>query len=458
MLTVMDYERIVKAVWANDPQFVTLCKSLWGPATTAEDVVAFGKNGPDPADLNVLGAGKRKKLPTVNKPIAIAKAAGNLAHIPKAERSYQRDDKGRFASVGEIAYNSTVAATTGVAGGLAGSKAVGDAKKLGKLISELKATPEGRQRLISVLGSRGSRLGLLAAGGTVLGAAAGYHGKEAYEGIKDMNELERAHSNHVKRIVRQDDINAFNTDDGYHDLEIMTRGARRDARTVAWTKGADAGTLYSTDSVKAQKDAQAFARMPHEDRIARLNQERENYATDAGSYYYQRQREQEQADFGKAAEEVHGTLTSVDADKRQVFGWASIVEKNGNPVIDLQGDYIGIDELEKSAYEYVQKSRIGGAMHRRVDEHGNVISKKDAPYHAADLIESFVVTPEKIEKMGLPESTPVGWWVGFKVNDDDVWSSVKSGEWKGFSIHGAGRRKTIGEVDQFDITGAEFTR
>lgn len=125
-------------------------------------------------------------------------------------------------------------------------------------------------------------------------------------------------------------------------------------------------------------------------------------------------------------------FAKVDADKRQVFGWASIVELNGEPVVDLQGDYIDIDEIEKSAYEYVIKSRKGGEMHRR-----NV---DNSPVHASDMIESFLVTPEKIEKMGLPESTPIGWWVGYQVNDDEAWNLVKSGKRTGFSIHGRGQR------------------
>lgn len=158
----------------------------------------------------------------------------------------------------------------------------------------------------------------------------------------------------------------------------------------------------------------------------------------------------------KSAVDMAGEITGVDEDRHQVFGWASIVQKDGRPVVDLQGDYITVDELEKAAYDYVHKSRIGGAMHRRVDEHG-VLIEKNQPYHAADLIESFVVTPEKVEKMGLPESTPIGWWVGFKVNDPEVWSVVKSGEWKGFSIHGTGKRTTR-SIEELDIDRAELTR
>jgi len=126
-----------------------------------------------------------------------------------------------------------------------------------------------------------------------------------------------------------------------------------------------------------------------------------------------------------------GEISKVNADKRQVFGWASIVEMDGEPVVDLQGDYIDIDEIEKSAYDYVVKSRKGGEMHRR---------NGDAPVHVSDMIESLVVTPEKKAALGLPEDTPTGWWVGYQINDDEAWNLVKSGKRTGFSIHGRGQR------------------
>ena len=126
-----------------------------------------------------------------------------------------------------------------------------------------------------------------------------------------------------------------------------------------------------------------------------------------------------------------GEFSKVNADKQQVFGWASIVELNGEPVVDLQGDYISIDEVEKSAYEYVHKSRKGGDMHLR---------DGDQPVISSNMIESFVVTPEKKQALGLPDDAPTGWWVGFQVNDPELWSKVKSGQRTGFSIHGRGVR------------------
>lgn len=139
--------------------------------------------------------------------------------------------------------------------------------------------------------------------------------------------------------------------------------------------------------------------------------------------------------IAKAAEATWEVeFSKFDEDKHLVFGWASVVKKNGEDVVDLQGDYIHIDDVEKSAYDYVLTSRKGGHQHRR---------DGDAPVHVSDMVESFVITPEKIEKMGLPENTPLGWWTGFKVHDEDTWQRVKSGELTGFSVHGRGKRTVM---------------
>ena len=128
-------------------------------------------------------------------------------------------------------------------------------------------------------------------------------------------------------------------------------------------------------------------------------------------------------------------FSKVDTDKMQTFGWCSVVKINGQDVVDKQNDLIDIAEIEKSAYDYVLGSRAGGDMHRRTADGG--------VHKVADMIESFVLTPEKISKMGLPEDTAQGWWIGMQVHDPEVWADVKSGKRTGFSIHGTGRREPI---------------
>lgn len=129
-------------------------------------------------------------------------------------------------------------------------------------------------------------------------------------------------------------------------------------------------------------------------------------------------------------------VSKTDEDKRLAFGWAYIThDKDGNLIVDKSGEYVeDPDELEKAAYDYVVKSRQQGDLHQR--------SMANEVVPVGSMVESMVFTPEKIEKMGLPAgSLPTGWWVGFKVADDETWGAIKRGERKSFSIHGKAKRK-----------------
>lgn len=146
--------------------------------------------------------------------------------------------------------------------------------------------------------------------------------------------------------------------------------------------------------------------------------------------------------------ELAGTFSKFDDAKKQAFGFASVVKKDGLPVIDRQGDYIDLDEMEKAAYHYVQKSRVGGDMHKRqADEYGI-----DRAHHVSDLIESMVFTNEKCKAMGLPEEVikqlEGHWWVGYQIHDEATWQEVRKKGRTGFSIHGRGKRvdTTIDEL------------
>lgn len=117
-----------------------------------------------------------------------------------------------------------------------------------------------------------------------------------------------------------------------------------------------------------------------------------------------------------------------DDDKMLAFGWASVaIRVDGEVVVDWQKDIIEPDELENAAYEFVRLYREGGEMHERGG--------------AAVLIESVVFTEEKMQAIGIPAGTiPVGWWIGFKVTDSDVWEKVKDGTYQMFSIEGTAER------------------
>ena len=132
---------------------------------------------------------------------------------------------------------------------------------------------------------------------------------------------------------------------------------------------------------------------------------------------------------------IKGRFKSMKSDdeKMLAFGWANVsMRVDGELIEDWQGDIIEPEELESAAYEYVRLYGDGGEMHER----GGV----------AVLIESVVFTEEKMQVMGIPVGTlPVGWWIGFKVLDEDVWKKVKDGTYPMFSIEGEAERVEVEE-------------
>lgn len=127
----------------------------------------------------------------------------------------------------------------------------------------------------------------------------------------------------------------------------------------------------------------------------------------------------------------HIKVMKSDDEKMLAFGWASVsMRADGELIEDWQKDIVEPEELENAAYEFVLLYREGGEMHERGG--------------AAVLIESVVFTEEKMRAMGIPEGTlPVGWWIGFKVLDGDVWEKVKDGTYSMFSIEGTAERVTV---------------
>lgn len=138
---------------------------------------------------------------------------------------------------------------------------------------------------------------------------------------------------------------------------------------------------------------------------------------------------------GKPGNVIKGRFKIMKSDDERMlaFGWASVsMRVDGELIEDWQGDVIEPADLEDAAYEYVMLYREGGEMHER----GGV----------AVLVESVVLTQEKMAAMGIPADTlPVGWWIGFKVLDEEVWGKVKDGTYPMFSIEGEAERVKVEE-------------
>ena len=138
--------------------------------------------------------------------------------------------------------------------------------------------------------------------------------------------------------------------------------------------------------------------------------------------------------MSKDAAEIVISMSADDGpDKGQVFGWANVsVKDDGETIVDAHGDEIPIEELENAAYGHVLEFRATGQSHV-----GGITGR---------LIESVVYTPEKIKAMGLQkDAVPQGWWVGYQIDDPDVWAGVKSGKFRAFSVQGIGQYEDGGE-------------
>ncbi|MFI5380729.1 MAG: XkdF-like putative serine protease domain-containing protein [Tepidisphaerales bacterium] len=115
-----------------------------------------------------------------------------------------------------------------------------------------------------------------------------------------------------------------------------------------------------------------------------------------------------------------------------VYGWASIIEKDGKIVTDHEGDRIEPDDLMLAAHDFIKNSRNGGVLH---DEHG---------HHIGHIVESVVFTKQLQKALNI-DLKKVGWLIGYKITDPRVKMLVKGGLLKSFSIGGKGRRVPVEE-------------
>lgn len=113
------------------------------------------------------------------------------------------------------------------------------------------------------------------------------------------------------------------------------------------------------------------------------------------------------------------------APKHRVFGWANTsLSEDGTLLVDRQGHMIPLDDLEEGAYKFTAKRYGSGDMHTS-DGFGT-------------LIESAVVTQDKVDAGVFPRQHLGKWWVGFQLPPEE-WEKVNSGKRRAFSIQGKGK-------------------
>jgi hypothetical protein len=116
-----------------------------------------------------------------------------------------------------------------------------------------------------------------------------------------------------------------------------------------------------------------------------------------------------------------------------VWGWASIIEKDGKAIIDHQGDMIDPEELVKAAHDFISNSRTGGLMHTK---------EANEPRKVGDIVESMVFTRELQKALDI-DLGKAGWLIGFKITDPEVRKLAAGGRLPSFSIGGIGHREEM---------------
>jgi hypothetical protein len=123
-------------------------------------------------------------------------------------------------------------------------------------------------------------------------------------------------------------------------------------------------------------------------------------------------------------------LAEVSEEKRILMGAALIPDKK----------ILRRDEEEEEYYIYFSKDTVRKASELFLSRgnQNNSTLEHNIPLEGMSVVESWLVEDEKKDKSRkYGFEVPVGtWMVSMKVYNDEVWSKVKEGEVKGFSIEG----------------------
>lgn len=118
-------------------------------------------------------------------------------------------------------------------------------------------------------------------------------------------------------------------------------------------------------------------------------------------------------------------------DRRIALAVTNVVtDRDGTPVVDHQGDVIGIDNLEDAFIEAFADGGVnkGGAMHT----HNG----------GADIVQQMTISRAEWAALEPYIGQEIG-LVKIRVSDDTLWALVKSGKLPEVSIGGTGRREPV---------------
>jgi len=111
----------------------------------------------------------------------------------------------------------------------------------------------------------------------------------------------------------------------------------------------------------------------------------------------------------------------------------SLVE---NPAIEV--DFVALSKTRKvqQAYSKETINKIAQEYLKR-NMHHNSNLEHQIPVVGCTVVESWIVEGQHDKSQNFGFSFPEGTWcIGMKIDNDDVWQSIKQGDVKGFSLEG----------------------
>lgn len=132
-------------------------------------------------------------------------------------------------------------------------------------------------------------------------------------------------------------------------------------------------------------------------------------------------------------------LTKADEDRQVAYG---VVYAPG--MLDSQNEFTDAEEIESAAYRFMKNKKLD-----QVDQNHDF-----KPLAGAYVAESWIVKMGDVWFGDLPGA----WAVGIKVDDDDIWARLKTGELWGFSMAGLAEREEVTSPDVDPTAGDAITK
>ena len=120
-----------------------------------------------------------------------------------------------------------------------------------------------------------------------------------------------------------------------------------------------------------------------------------------------------------------------DEEKRIVTGAAMIADLPIYRRDDIRGEYYVV--FDKESIFKIAKKWARSNQYNSVNAH-----HKTPIADGVSLFESYIIDRQRgvMPPMGFEEVADGSWFVSYLIDNEDVWSKVKSGEFKGFSVEG----------------------